>query len=210
MTKSLLLSTFMIVCLVSGRAFGVNNARLMKHLKHGYLVVTNGAYSGSLGGFSGANSTCLSDLQANAFMGKTYAKLDSSHVFALICNGTSCQNLLPLTNYQFASSGFAAVGGTAFSTDASGMGPNNSYAWSDTTHFGGAYKWWSGRAAGGSQTVWSNTSDSNNCNAWTDGTSSFYGIVGDSSGADSTRWWNATSSTTKCSFNKKLLCIVNP
>lgn len=172
----------------------------------GYLVMSSGSSTGNLGGRSGADATCLSNLSAGAWLEKANATLDAAHVFSFLCDGSGCNNLQASTIYQFARSGSGTTGGAFFITNGSGQGPGNSSAWDTATTFNTTSRFWSSRAAG-SATLWSTAGQANHCNNWSDGTISFNGVRGDPTDTDDRRW---NDSTEACNTTRQLVCIVNP
>jgi hypothetical protein len=176
----------------------------------GFFVRTAATTAGNLGGLTGANSTCLTELTNNTWLGKNIAqangKIASSTVRAFLCNGTTCQNPVVSSIYQFAVSNDITKGGSRFTSNASGQGPNNSTAWSGATYFGATVNIWTGRAAG-SSTLWSTSSDTNHCTAWTSSGSGVNGSYGNSSRTDNKRW---IENNTSCNSASYLICMVDP
>lgn len=178
-----------------------------------FFVRTNGTWNGGLGGMSGANAKCLSDLTANSWLGKSEAVLNSSTVKAFICDGSTCNNLYGDRVYTFARSGAATTGGATFTTDASGRGPNNSTAWNTATTFGTtSIRYWSNRAYE-STTKWSILPDdepvTGACMGWLFGDSMFEGKYGQNAQTNYNRW-AAPSDTDGCDNTFPLVCIVDP
>src|SRR5262245_11583714 len=122
-----------LLLLPSWRVFAFNPAMfgsLLTYVSSGgvtysrnYLVVTNGTWGGNLGGVSGANSKCLTDLPTYDWRGKSQVTLNSSTVHAFLCDGTTCNNLLASTGYTFAVSNIPSYGGQSIFTNSSGSGP---------------------------------------------------------------------------------------
>ena len=116
----------------------------------GYFVLSHGTYSGNLGGLSGADSTCLTDLTTNTgWQGYSTAhsngQLVASKVHAFLCDASTCNNLMPLTNYYFANAGNSSAGGAYFTTNSSNVGPNDSNSWAAANYFFGTYSYWMNR-----------------------------------------------------------------
>ena len=114
----------------------------------GYFVLTSGTYTGNLGGLSGANSTCLTELTTNTgWLGYSTAngngQLVAGKVLAFLCDGNICNNLVPLTTYYFANAGNSAAGGASFTTNSSGFGPGDNADWAAANYFSGSYFYWS-------------------------------------------------------------------
>ena len=126
--------------------------------RNGYFVLTSTTYNGNLGGWLGANASCLTELTTNTTW-KGYSTANSngqlvaSKVFAFICDGFICSNLMPATTYAFAHVGSATDGGNTFTTDNSGIGPNDSADWSGANYFNGSYTYWTNEATT-SNTAW--------------------------------------------------------
>jgi len=186
----------------------------------GWFVMTKTAFNSNLGGLSGANAKCLTELTSTntGWMGYAAAnangQLTSSKVFAFLCDGTTCNNLNASTTYYYASAADVTAGGGSLTTDASGLGPNDSVSWSLANRFGASVlypsgsPWWSGRAST-SNTQWANSSDTNNCTAWTSSLGTVNGQAGNFaiSTGTSVRWTNGAAA---CGATKELLCFVNP
>lgn len=186
----------------------------------GYFVMTKGTWTGNLGGMTGANAKCLSDLTTNTGW-KGYADANSrgllvaAKVKAFICEApVGCNNATPLTTYYFANANNSSAGGNSFYSDASGLGPGDNNVWSNIQNFGGTYSYWSNRIyATGTEKYWPNQfwSTSGQCDAgggaWTSsagGQQGGYGVTLDNL---SGRWYNAG---TACNQSFNLVCFVNP
>ena len=81
----------------------------------GYIVMSGNTYDGNLGWTTGANALCLSDLTTNTgWQGYSTANsrglLNSAHVFAFLCNESTCTSFSALTTYYFANAGNASAG----------------------------------------------------------------------------------------------------
>lgn len=179
---------------------------------NGYFVITNAIYDGNLGGISGANAKCLTDLTNNNWMGKSNATVDAAHVRAFICDDSTCNNLLPSTTYHFASAVDPLVGGTALTTNASGLGPGDNANWSGSTYFGNPTTnvYWTGRAAG-SSTQWPATQQvGGTCTNWSVNTNTGAPYFGGTSATDTQRWSYSLPFAFKCNAQMHLACIVDP
>lgn len=179
-------------------------------LNNGFFVMSNSTYTGNLGGRSGANSTCLTDLNANNWLGKSQAqsfgRLTASHVHAFLCdNSGGCLNLDASKAYKFARSGSATSGGANFTTNASGQGPGDSANWSGSTYFGVSAEFWTGRYFGTSFTLWDSVPDTYSCVNWTDGTSGVQGTNGRSNETGDSRWRYTSG---MCNSARRLICVV--
>ena len=183
----------------------------------GYFVLTSGTYTGNLGGLAGANSTCLTELTTNTgWQGYSTAnsngQLIASKVKAFICTGTNgsntCNNLMPLTTYYFANAGSGAAGGASFTTDSSGIGPNDNNDWAAANYFSGSYAYYSNRAQT-SSTAWATTpyssSAAGSCTDYTSTATS--AVVGVAASTIASRW---VAYGNGCSQSIYLICFVNP
>ena len=173
-----------------------------------FFVITNSTWTGNLGGISGADSKCLTELQGNTFKDKANATLDASHVFAFICDSSSCNNLEASKTYYFAVAGNAAVGGDSFTTDGSGTGPgDDTDDWSDSTRFNSTADYWNGHSEN-SDTNWGtsaeDTDTANLCGNWS-GTGD-NGFSGNTANTGAARWMNGTLA---CTNSLNLVCFVN-
>jgi len=194
------------------------------------MVLSAGTYNGNLGGLSGANALCLTDLQQHSWLGKAnYPTLSSSNVFALLCDSSNCNNLLPSTSYYLASSGNVFYGGAQFTTDSFGRGPDltgGNYGWSGSNALGRNVFWWS-NLGGYNQTtnasgnpLWSSgpwdyygSPATDSCSNWTTSSASSYGNTGDTAyGPASYQLFESTLSNGQysCNNSEYLLCYVNP
>lgn len=181
----------------------------------GYFVLSNGTWTGNLGGLSGADAKCLSDLTTNTgWAGYSAAnsngQLIAGKIHAFLCDGIgACNNLTPLATYYFANAADPSAGGGSFTTDSSGLGPNSSVAWSAFNRFNNGTTYWTDRGQG-SSTAWPTTSAGGtnlSCAFWTTSANGNSGVAGISSAADNTRWDNASTS---CTASLHLVCYVNP
>lgn len=200
-----------------GHIFSNSASRFAMKERLGYFVLTSFSSQDNLGGLAGANTLCLNDLQSQSWKGKgANVTLNSSKVRAFLCDSTSCQNLLTNTTYSFAVAGDLAAGGARFTTNASGIGPNDLNAWSGVEYFNSSiHRYWTGRAfSDGLDNLWASTTSagsSRTCSNWTrsDGTSDNgpYGYNGDSGELGSDRW---SSDDFRCSGSRRLICMVDP
>ncbi|MCP3476668.1 hypothetical protein NLM33_41610 [Bradyrhizobium sp. CCGUVB1N3] len=190
----------------------------------GYFVLSVGTYNGNLGGYSAAggntglaaaNAICLSELTTNtSWWGYTTANaagiLTSSHVFAFLCDGTSCNTPAASTTYYYGNANDVSAGGGTFTTDASGLGPNDSAAWTLGYRWGGAGTTggiaWTGRGTS-TNTAWPSTSSASACTAWTSSSSGVSGVIAQPGFTDYHRWGSATAT---CDQSRRLICYVNP
>lgn len=185
--------------------FAFFNTRVTK----GFFVFVDTDRSANMGGLAGANSWCLSMLTSQAWLGKQDALLDSAHVFAFLCDATTCNQLIASKQYFFARAGSATTGGDSFTTDASGLGPGATGAWDSATKFGSTsstFVYWTGRSAGTS-TIWGATPHANTCTSWSTASSGVSGRYGDTGTSNANRWSN---NATSCDTPEKLICFVNP
>ena len=187
---------------------------------NGYFVMSQSTWNGNLGGRDGADAKCLTELTTNTnWMGYATAlsngQLIAWKVRAFICDhrgggGEECLNLAPSATYYFAYAGDVTKGGAGMTMDGNGLGPNNNANWSDATHFGGSYGYWSDRTFG-SDTVWGDNLQSTGADcgdAWVDGTSGANGFAPNTNNTDANRWYLGTFAA--CNVPQHLVCIVNP
>jgi len=172
------------------------------------------SYCSGSGGLVQANSLCLSDLTTNtSWFGYVQANaaglVNSSHVTAFLCDGVTCNNLDANTTYYFASAYDSTAGGHSFTTDGSGLGPNDTTTWSEGDAFAAASgdNYWTGRAAG-SATKWGSTSAATTCSGWTTNSSGSTGEEGIPDQNNSNRW-AYTPGLCNVTFTA-LICLVNP
>jgi hypothetical protein len=186
----------------------------------GFFVLSAGSYSGNLGGLSGADAKCLSDLTVNDWMGKTAAQgagiVTSAHIHAWLCDTASCTNAYAGKQYYFAVSGDTGVGGSYLVPDSAGSighaagdpSTSDGYSWSALNYFGGSYRYWTGYA---SLYNGSNPNPASSapylCNGWADATASYNGIVGNSNASDGSRW---SAGSSACNTTQRLICLVQP
>lgn len=172
----------------------------------GAFVISSTQYQGSaLGGMSGANSICLTELTTHNFVGKlnVSGKLNATKVKAFLCDNTTCNNLTGSKTYVFADASSMNAGGSTFTTNASGQGPNDSNSWVSNTYFSGLPQYWTGRAAG-TATLWPLTASGTSCSGWT---ASGSGTIGYVAWSDEMRW---SYTSTSCTTSNYLICVVNP
>lgn len=176
-------------------------------VRNRYFVLSSATFMGNHGGLSGANARCLNDLTSNDWKGKDTALLNAETVSAFLCTGSTCQDLQRSSQYIYAQSGSTSAGGATFTSNASGLGPNSSTAWSGTTYFGVTATYWTNRD-NGSNTLWSSgskhQSSDNNCNNWT--STSNRAEIGASNLTGTGRWSNGYSN---CNVARRLICIVD-
>jgi hypothetical protein len=227
-----------LVFFLISQLYSVESMALMRHHRkpsstapaaQGYFVLTQSTYNGNLGGVSGANTKCLTELQTYNFKGKASATVDASHVKAFICDeesnagaGGVCNNLNASTRYNFAVAGNTALGGASFVTDGTGRGPGNSGTGTNwdvsDTYFGTANAgalWWSGRTTSspGTASLWPNVSDNVYCSNWstststTGGNTTGKGLAGALNATNANRWGDGYYG---CANTYRLICLVNP
>jgi hypothetical protein len=183
----------------------------------GYFVLSSGTLSGNMGGLAGADAFCQNDLTANSWMNKPGA-LNTTKIFAYLCDNASCRGLLASTNYYYGVSGNSALGGAFFTTDASTFGPHDGYQWNVANRFGiSAPAYWTGPRGYGTNSstdwYWTNTVDTGvvpawDCNSWTDNSSGNTGVLGTPANTDYTRFTNGGFSY--CNVAQNIICVVNP
>lgn len=182
----------------------------------GYLVMTSSNWNGNLGGLSGADSKCLTELTTyTSWLGYSSAnaagQLVSGKVHAFLCDGSTCNNMMANQSYSFAKVGSSGVGGASFTTDAGGLGPNDGAAWSAGSYLSGTYSYWMGRGSWYSN--WASFPyagsgyNAEQCGAWNQSSNSYGGHVGNSGYVDASRW---DLNSIGCDQLRSLLCFVNP
>jgi hypothetical protein len=186
---------------------------------NGYFVGTQSSWNGNLGGLSGADSKCLTELQTYDWRGKDeVGLLTQGRVKAFLCDSSTCNNLLANTVYQYARANDLASGGVFFRTDSSGKGPNDSYTtdgtseickdWECPATFNFSSRYWTGRDKTTSNHLWELTPEgTNHCNDWASSSSGEDGLMGNHLATDEGRWsaWTST-----CNNTRNLICIVHP
>jgi hypothetical protein len=181
----------------------------------GYLVQTQTKWNGNLGGLSGANAKCLTELQTTYnWNGKANAgTLNSTRVYAFLCDGATCNNLKTNTPYLLAKANNTTACGWGFITNATGLGPNltgeywdqNDVCYTGTGQAPGEYTW-TNRGTSGAN--WATTPKGTaHCTNWTIGTSAKTGSVGNASNDDSLIWDNGVDN---CNATHYLMCAVDP
>lgn len=162
-----------------------------------YFVYTKGTYSGSFGGFSGADEICLNELRLHYWKGKeNFLKIQEEQVRAFLCDAGGCRTLMENEEYKVSFVGEANEG-FKFRTDSLGAGPGHIQA--------GEFRndYWTGRSAGGSSSVWPETPSSAHCSSWE--SSVGMGRAGAASFNDESRW---SHYDLDCAEYRGLICIV--
>lgn len=170
-----------------------------------FFLLSKNTYTGNLGGVTGADQKCLTEVNSNDFYGKPAGKIyAASNVRAFICSTTFCNGTLSNTQYTMGRLGFPLIGGYKFTTDVDGFGPNDSKDWSAGNAFGSGADYWSNRNVI-SGTKWNNTPTLSDCSLWTSGavTNGFHGRT------NQTGFQRWTYVTMNCSNPLSLVCIVN-
>lgn len=175
----------------------------------GYFVLTDATYTGNMGGLSGANSSCLSELTAKNWSGKLNATLSSTKVKAFLCSSSTCQNPTASTTYRFANAADPYLGGATFTSDATGAGPGDTTNWTANDKFGMSALYHTGRDAGTS-TLWPTTGGISACADWTN--ASYTSVaMGRAENTGTGRWTpQALDFAQFCIGARKLICLVNP
>jgi hypothetical protein len=189
----------------------------------GYLVMSSGTWNGNMGGLSGADADCYSDLTSNNWMGKSAATsagiLTSGQVHAWLCNSSNCGAgaLYASTTYYFAISGDASHGGATITTDTAGdagysgnQNTSDGNSWAASNYFNGSYYWWSNVAVYYSQAFEELPNEAlqyYSCDDWTSTSADPYGIIGFTGASDKTRW---SDTTMPCTSTEHLICVVQP
>ena len=193
----------------------------------GYFVLSNGTWNDNLrsaaglgsDGLTAGDALCLTDLTTHTgWMGYATAnsngQLVAGKVHAFLCSehiyGTGhCNNLLPLTTYHFANALNSGAGGASFTTDSSGLGPNDSANWSGATYFSGSYTYKSDRSPS-TGTVWGTTpygSFESDSEDWS--STAYTDVYGISAATDGTRWTSGATNEAGTTLGH-LVCFVNP
>jgi len=188
---------------------------------NGYFVLTSGTFNGNLGGLTGADASCLTDLTNNNWNGKSAAQgfgvLNAAHVHAWMCDKTTCVFPTANKNYYYASAADPTAGGTYFTTGpdgrmgyniSNGPGTSDNVQWSALSTFNLTTTVWTnfGTNYSTQNTIPYTTSDAQTCAGWTTSATN-NGTFGSTSSADTSRW---ASNTTACTSAKHLICLVNP
>jgi hypothetical protein len=184
----------------------------------GFFVLSYGTYTGNLGGRSGANSTCLTDLTTNTgWQGYSTAnangQLISAKVFAYLCDNSTCTNFNASTNYYFANAINSTAGGAYFTSNSSGYGFGDNATWGAANYFGGTYNFWTGRIENTSSTTTANAAAGTACSSWSTASSGNTGEFGYSTTNGVYRWGGGNSYgdiTQTCNNSYHLICFVNP
>lgn len=176
----------------------------------GYFVLSASTWNGNLGGLSGANAKCRTELSTYNWKNKP-GTLDTSKVFAFLCDGTTCNALIANTTYYYATANDLTAGGASFTTDSSTRGPNDNYQWNASNRFNTAAAFYSNRNAD-TTGLWNNSvvqagSTISNCNNWSVSTNGGDYTNGSTSAVDDGRWYNTNMN---CSATSNLICYVNP
>jgi hypothetical protein len=190
---------------------------------NGWFILSHDTWNGNLGGLSGADSKCLSDLTTYDWKGKSDAQsfgvLNSTHVFAWLCDTGTCRNVTASKKYYFAASGDTSAGGTYFTPDSGGyfgyvdLGGgdfgSDGVQYSALSTFNANTQYWTNRDNDGNAAFLNSadTSASGTCTSWSSASNTRYGIHGASTAADGNRWW---ADSVECSNVMHLICIVNP
>lgn len=186
----------------------------------GYFVLTHTTWNANLGGLTGADAKCLTEIGTTYTSWRGYSTANSNgqitagKVHAFLCDRNGCNNLMPLTTYYFAYANDGTPGGASFTTDATGLGPNNSNPWSAANYFSGTYTYWTNRqddpGGGITPTKWVNSTygdSTQDCSLWTSTSSAQNSYSGNSSSTDSARWLQGLAF---CNTARRLICFVNP
>tara|TARA_R110000868_G_scaffold190862_1_gene434930 strand:- start:233384 stop:234436 length:1053 start_codon:yes stop_codon:yes gene_type:complete len=177
--------------------------------KLNYFVATSATFQGSaLGGLSGANTKCETELTSRDWKGKPAGYPTGYTTKAWLCDNTTCNNLEANTEYTFAKAFSTTIGGATFTTDVNGTGPGNYDDWSDGDHFSNPIVYWTGKGAVGAHDRWNTTGASGyTCGNWASTSGSGYVGFPASSRTDRRRWGGITAT---CTNSNSLICMVNP
>jgi hypothetical protein len=178
----------------------------------GFFVMSHAEWDSNLGNLTGADAKCLSDLTANDWQGKSFAQnaglLDSTHIHAWLCNGSTCNNATASKKYYFAASGHPTLGGASFTATSAKKGPGDSVNWTNDDHFGGPYLYWTNRDWS-SNTQWGTTNyNSSVCSNWGNSSANLCNVMAYADATDRSRF-NADDCR-YCFETFHLICLVNP
>lgn len=186
----------------------------------GFFVVTNGTWDGNLGGLSGANAKCLTDLTNNDWMGKSTAQAAgifiAAKVRAWLCDTGTCNNVTALVPYYFAKSGETATGGATITPGgSSNMGASVGSAhnpdgnqWSALNYFNNDYQYWTNRSSSLASASVTPLDTSDACSGFTSNSNAAFATVGRSSTNNNSRWDNGAA--VACNNTRHLICLVGP
>ena len=174
----------------------------------GYLVQTLTKWNGNLGGLSGADAKCLTELDTTYnWKGKaTAGTLTAARVKSFLCDGTTCNNLRANTPYLLAVANSTTSGGLGFITDSSGRGPNAQTFW-DAVLWSNVSNSWTNRGTVDAYTWATTPKGANHCTNWTSGLVGVTGGIGNAGWVDAQRWDKVTNTCNTANF---LICMVNP
>ncbi len=173
----------------------------------GYIVLTNTAWTGNLGGNLGADAKCYLELTVNIlWKGQVAAlaalKLVPGNVHAWLPG----RNFIPMGTYAFARVGSLTAGGGTLTVGADSDGPNNLISWAASNYFAGTFQYWTGLGTTAAST-WGSHTAGTTCNNWTSSAAASTGGSGSSSTTDAQRWHQAD---TPCNTPLPLICYVDP
>ena len=174
----------------------------------GYFVLTAGSYNGNLGGLAGANAICRTELVNNAWMGKP-GTIDTSKVFAFLCDSVSCNAPIASTTYTYATAGDPTAGGAYFTNDSGASGPNDNYQWNVANRFNTGGLFWSNH-----NTYFANfrnfPGDSTRANVCADYTSNANVASNNGGTLTATDQSRFAGAGLNCSVSFRLVCFLNP
>lgn len=177
----------------------------------GYFVLTQSTYNANMGGVTGVDSKCLTELTTNTnWKGYSTANANGQLIASKVHGFVGNQDyLMPITTYSFARVGDSTVGGATFTTDSSGSGPNDYADWAAANYFSVSAYFWTAITQYGStsDTNWTNAWDGNNCYNFTTSTSAGTAQAGYSAATNRSRW---TANLMSCDTLLPIVCYVNP
>lgn len=195
----------------------------------GYFVMisqTTHPYQANLGGLTGGNAKCLTELTNQNWTYKAEAQargvLVASKVKFFNCDTTTCQMPAANTTFKFATTpnvvngGGAMYGTRTFTTNASGQGPGDALPWNKPDAFGPDQGQWRANIKPVSNTLWATTPYTTNatliCNNWASNSSALTSTVSDwdSNPSVQSRFSAAGGGTKPCSTKTAFICFVNP
>jgi type II secretory pathway pseudopilin PulG len=186
----------------------------------GYIVATAGRWDGNLGGMSGADAKCLSDLSTYDWKGKATAvangKLIAGNVKAILWGaGWSCDDwnfsLVPGAAYAYAVSNKPMMGGAVTIAPGAYDYPPNKADWTAANYLDGQFAFWARSGSCSSSTA---------CSNWTSNSAAQVGMLGTPGAAEPRIGTNPVYAqqadgrtfaySDSCDKQFQLLCLVGP
>ncbi len=183
----------------------------------GYFVLSESTWDGNLGGFSGANAKCLTELTTKTnwmyySTANAAGQLVADKVKAFICIGReNCNLFMPGATYYYARVGDDTVGGGFLNSQLNQSAVvGTTSTWSASNFFGGDYSYWTGRDSGPTGTIpTGGPNHTNYCDGFYNNSNARNGQYGMSNSSTSTRWY-VTYGGSGCDASMRLVCMVHP